>query len=91
MSVKLVETDRLPGIPVDRMKDGQIGVITLWEGHPDVLGRVVQRNGSNLISIGKSSGCGWANVLQAADNSGRRVRLLEPGERIEIVGNRNEG
>jgi len=87
MSVRLVETDYLPGIPVGQMKDGQIGVVVQWEREPDLLGRVVQRHGSRLISIGEPAGQTWSNLLQVSDTSGYRVRLLNPGEKIEVMDN----
>lgn len=85
MSVKL--TNQVTGdIPVHEMKDGQIAVIK-WAGSPDYIGRIVQRYGDRLITIGMKSKYGWSNLFEYELEHDLIVRLLQPGETITITEN----
>lgn len=86
MSVKLtnqIEED----IPVFEMKDGQIAIITKWGNSPEYIGRIVQRYGDELITIGMNSHYRWDNLSDGLLSPECRVRLLQPGETITIVEN----
>lgn len=82
MPVKLTTT-KTNGIPVRDMKDGQIGVIVFSRDDDRLHGRVVQKYEQLCIAIGMPPGHG----IQVGYNTDCRVRLLEPGETIEIVSN----
>jgi hypothetical protein len=73
--------ERCLAIPVCEMKDGQVGVITEWVGLSKYLGIIVQRYEDTIIPIGRNSEASW--LLRAT--SGCRVRILKPGETIEIT------
>lgn len=84
MGVKLVRA--LPGdICAQDMKDGEIGVITRWV-YNDVIGHIVQRRNDSLISVGHTEDCDWNNLLASGQiREDCRVRLLQPGETLEIT------
>lgn len=84
MGVKLRKEEQRPGICMHDMKDGDIGEIVSWD-HKFYIGRIVQRCGQYLISVGLSSGNGWGEVFNTPRKENRRVRILEPGEVLEIV------
>lgn len=86
MSVKLTN-QIIEDISVYEMKDGQIAVITKWGGSPYYIGRIVQRYGNNLITIGMDCGRTWPGLFNEKPDSELRVRLLKPGETITIVKN----
>ena len=74
------------------MKDGQIGIITAWEvgliPEYEYLGRIVQRFGDNLVSLGKGAGSGWQNYFNGRplhNEDGYRVRILSLGSTLRIV------
>jgi hypothetical protein len=75
-------------IPLNDMKDGQIGVIVKWKGD-GYLGRIVQRHWNTLISVGMCSGKSWPNIFN--DYSGElRIRLIRKDETL-CVDNNNLG
>lgn len=92
MTVKLVDEAHLPGICVNDMRDGQMGVVVAWKALCQALamGRIVQRDGSDaaarLIAIGEPQNLGWLHIFETRHED-CRVRLLEPPERIEMVAN----
>ena len=86
MSVKLTNQNAVD-ISVYEMKDGQIAVITNWEYIPEYVGRIVQRYGNSLISIGMDCGKTWPGCFNEKPDNAYRVRLLKPGETITIVEN----
>ena len=86
MSVKLTN-QVIKDIPVYEMKDGQIAVITNWGYIPEYVGRIIQRYGNSLISIGMDCGKAWPEFINEKPDNAYRVRLLQPGETITIVEN----
>jgi len=87
MSVRLIGRD-LGTIYVNDMKDGQLAEIVQWVGRDDYAGRVMQRCGDALVTIGRGSEQVFQHVLPGIDAL-LRVRPLRPGEMIEVV--ENEG
>ena len=81
MGCKLVEQDMMQGIPVSQMQDGQVGVTVAW-GNANCVGMVIQRHGKKLVAVGENFGQGWDGITECEEC---RVRILQPGERIEIV------
>lgn len=70
-------------VSVADMQDGQIGVIIGWAfSNQSFNGRVVQRCGSTLFSIGKGVGWSWDNCGSLASTC--KVRLLKKGEMLEV-------
>lgn len=64
------------------LKDGQLAVII--EDYSNYRGRIIQKYGDDLISIGMATGNGWsggANVVSLA------VRVLEDGELLTVTNN----
>lgn len=71
-------------IPADDMKDGQIAVITEWKCSPEYIGRIVQRYGFILITLGKDAGQAFPSFFKDCRDEAYRVRILGPGTVIEI-------
>jgi hypothetical protein len=79
------------GVSVSEMKDGDVAVIVGWGngvtyvGSVVYAGRVVQRYGNNLITLGANEGKSWSNffdcILSPDEN---RVRILEKGETLVV-------
>lgn len=64
------------------LKDGQLAVIT--ENYSNYKGRIIQKYGDDLVSIGLESGNGWsggANCVTLA------VRVLKDGEILTVTKN----
>lgn len=73
---KLVEGNNSDIIEAKDLKDGQIGVmIELYEG------RIVQKHGGKIVSIGLNHGNGFSKVCS------NKVRVLRNGEKIVIENN----
>lgn len=72
-------------VSVYSMKDGEIGIITSWGG-PAYVGRIVQRHGDKLITIGQDSGKSWGGFFEASMPrlDGYLVRILPNGTKIEL-------
>lgn len=71
-------------VPVTEMKDGDLAVITEWP-LKQCVGRVVQRFNDYLLTVGATSGHGWGQYFYGASvNESCRVRILQPGELIEV-------
>lgn len=70
-------------IPVGVMKDGDIGVITQWDGLESDIGKIVQRLGDTIIVLGQDSKQQWPIVCTGRTGN-YRVRILEKGEKIVI-------
>lgn len=89
MGVKLHEKQNDGTICVNDMKDGQIAVVWVWGlagARSEYCGRLVQRNDCRLVSLGMPNENTWPDIF----NNRRedcRVRLLKPGELLEITGN----
>lgn len=80
---KLIDR-RMPNeINADDMKDGQIGIITSWIGE-GYEGRVVQRVGNRLITLGRGSGNSWTTFFGGAPNGRCRVIVFAKGEQITL-------
>lgn len=81
---KLIDR-RMPNeINVSDMKDGEIGVITSWP-HEGYVGRVVQRYGNNLLTVGK----GWENCFRNHFSNNKKdpeakVSVFTKGEHITL-------
>lgn len=84
MSVKLVENKKESLVCPKDMKDGQIGVIVEWPG-TGYIGTVVQAYEDCLISVGEYSLKRWSH--RSDQNRSCLIRLLEPGETIEVISN----
>lgn len=80
MTCKVIS--RLPSdIPICDIKLGEIGVITDWGGSARYNGKIVQRHRDGIICFGDYAGCIWSDIF---DNENYRVRLLRPGDMIEV-------
>ena len=51
-------------IPLKSMKDGDIAIITCWNGSVHI-GKIVQRFGNSLVCLGKPSGNSWTDIFDA--------------------------
>jgi len=70
-------------ISVHEMKDGQIGEI-VQDGVYG--GRIVQRFGDVLVTVGRYAGNSWEHVFSSKITI-TKIRLLEKGEKICITRN----
>ena len=92
MSVRLETEERDNTIPARDMRDGQIGVITLWSDNPkcSYVGRIVRMrtsdraDGRYLQDLTKPSD-GWCNVDELGGTE--RVRVLPNGTRLVVEDN----
>ena len=82
MGARLHNDGTVGTILASELKDGAIAVITCWN-HKQYIGRVVQRVDENMIGIGAPFGSRWdfPDDLPATC----RVRILQPGELIEVT------
>lgn len=81
MSVKLCEVGKERYRSFQEMNDGDIGIITT-SPHFEYTGRIVQRYGDDIVMLGES----WAGWTKGATEiSTIQVRILQPGEILEIV------
>ena len=83
----VLESESQNGIRSIDMKDGQIGVIVDWNTFPGYLGKIVQRFGPDLITLGAGEQKGWKDYFnQTGDNEeAYRVVILSPGTILRIV------
>lgn len=83
MGVKLANKPT-NGIPVKMLKDGQIAEVVANESR-HTIGRIVQRCAKRVMPVGLPYEYGWG----FADCDGLpdtfRVRVLQPGEYIEVT------
>lgn len=79
--VELIGNERNNRVLAKDLKDGQIAIIT--ESCP-YNGRIVQRFGDDMITIGLPSGHHWTQI----GNNTLEVRILEDGELIKIKDNK---
>ncbi len=84
MSVILLENAKEELVRPCLMKDGQIGVIVRCNT-TKYVGRIVQRSGDSLISIGKRHDNYWDNLKDLKHDF--LVRILLNGTKLEIVDN----
>ena len=82
MAVELLKEEPIEGILVSEMKDGDVGVIVVWEP-TEYIGRIVQRHEDELISIGKAYKYRWNAIYRLP--SACRVRVLKKGEKLVIT------
>jgi len=85
--LKLIEKSKINGINILDMKDGDVGVIISWcVDSWDYEGRIVQRYGAHLVTLGSRFGGGSDNFFteKTSRNSMNRVRLLTPGETLIV-------
>jgi hypothetical protein len=78
--IKLSE-EKVKTLLAKDLKDGQLAVIV--EDYSNYKGRIVQKYGDNLVSIGLPTGNGWqewATVIL-------EVRVLQDGETLTIFNN----
>lgn len=78
-----LKTEKTTDIPVHHLKDGQLAVITSWREPSSNKGDIVQRYEDVLITIGKDNNKSYLSVFNY-DIEDCRVRVLEPGELIEV-------
>lgn len=79
MGAKLVNATQDGTIPVCEMQQGQIGVITNSEGVGAYVGVIVVRAFHSIQCVGIST------HFCDRRNEDFRVRILQPGEQIEIT------
>jgi len=67
------------------LPDGEIAVITYWHpgGFKYHVGEVVQRHEEKLVTLGKTCGHSWSDARRIPTEC--RVRVLKPGELIEVT------
>ena len=83
--MKCIATDSSPGdIPVNKMKDGELGEITSWPDIGGNIGQIVQRHGKTLLCVGQSSRQSWEDIFDEFHPK-CRIRLLRVGETIKLV------
>ena len=80
--VTLKSNEKPNTIMAKDLEDGQIAVII--ENFSDYKGRVVQKYGDDLVTIGMSSCRGWPN----GNSVTLLVRILEEGELLTITNNK---
>lgn len=86
MSAKLVGSKNPIMINILEMKDGQVGVIQPDFG-ADYAGRIVQRFGESLITLGRHSGNGWSILFrnrEAGSVLTGSVRLLTKEDLVQF-------
>ncbi len=79
--VKLNE-EKVKTLLAKDLKDGQLAVIV--GDYSNFKGRIIQRFGNDLVSIGLPIGDGWSN---RADAVTLEVRVLQDGEILTIFNN----
>lgn len=79
--IELVKKERPERIWVGSMEDGDVGVIVSHMSSY-YLGRIVQKHGDSLVSIGMQHNHGWNPIRTSPDF---RVRLLEKGEMLIVT------
>lgn len=83
MSVKLSKSTRNI-IPVLTMQDGELAQIVDWS-FPLYIGRVVQRCGEHLITIGEGHGSSWPSLfVRGYLDPNHKVQILKAGEIIVV-------
>jgi len=70
-------------IPVYDMRDGEIGVITVWNNDNIYIGRVVQRFQTTLITLGANGGNSFPSVFNSKSET-LRVRILPAGTKLVV-------
>ena len=87
MSVKLIKNNDDGTICVSDMKDGQLAEVVKWGGSEHAyVGWTIHRCGNRLNMIGRH--CGYSlGIIFEERHEDCRVRLLRPGELIEVVEN----
>lgn len=78
MPTKLV-TEFQATIPMNQMVDGQLAVVIDKPEYGKYTGKVVQRFDNHFVVIGERYGLSWDSGCSLP------VRLLQPGELIEIT------
>ncbi len=69
-------------IMAKELKDGQLAVIV--ESYSNYKGRIVQKYGDDLVSIGLPTGNGWSS---GANTVTLTVRVLRDGEILTVLNN----
>ena len=85
MTVRLAVNGENRVVKANEMENGSIGQIVKWNNHNNYMGRIVQAYNNHVVPIGLSSGHGWSDKEYLPDDC--LVRLLNPGELIEVVDN----
>jgi hypothetical protein len=78
--IKLSE-EKVKTLLAKDLKDGQLAVIV--EDYSNYKGRIVQKYGDNLVSIGLPTGSGWQEWATVT----LEVRVLQDGETLTIFNN----
>lgn len=71
-----------PTIMAKDLRDGQLAVVV--ESFSDYKGRIVQKYGNDIVTIGMSCGNGWSG---GADCVTLAVRILKDGELLTVSKN----
>lgn len=83
--VKLKNVNKENSIPVSKLRDGQIGIITEWGTNDGYKGMIIQKFNENLVCIGLNYENGWDNIPQSTD-----CRVLIIGEGTELIITNNQ-
>jgi len=76
--------ERKTSVCVSEMKDGDVAVIVDWTCR-SYIGRVVQRYGDYLITIGGRCSQGWGEYFKSENIGGScEVRILEKDETLVV-------
>lgn len=72
--------------PVMQLKDGQIAIITQWNGSQSYIGRIVQRYDLSLVVLGAPYNESWIRFFSGSISGveNLRVRVLPPGTKLEL-------
>jgi len=73
-------------VQLQKMKDGQIGVIVSWDDCPHYIGRIVQRVGESLIELGEGLDRSWRDPFTSNRLTSMNyiIRILPKGTILEL-------
>ena len=78
---KMKLQNEIKDTPVRDMKDGEIGVVTQWNGNNSLNGRIMQRYENILMLLQKESSESYSSI---PEHDYFRVRILQKGEILII-------
>ncbi|KKN29890.1 hypothetical protein LCGC14_0839680 [marine sediment metagenome] len=86
MACRVVDELGPEGIPIFKMRDGELGEILAWNDDPDgpYRGKVVQRYVDAIVILGEHSAKAFSTLLREP-KEGYRVRILKPRDTIQIM------
>lgn len=80
---KLAANNKLKSNTPADMEDGELAVIVGTDAN--YLGRIVQRIGNSLYTIGGRKENKWGDIWGDVSVLAMQVRILQPGELIEVT------